>query len=62
MASTAAAQLQGQAKPGQIVVSQQVYEQAAVRFPNASGSSSISEVKSEPIAARIIDLSTPVAA
>jgi adenylate cyclase len=57
-----AARLQGQAKPGQIVMSERVYEHAANRYPDAPQVQLELKGKSEPVAARIIDLKAPVAA
>lgn len=57
-----AARLQGQAKPGQIVMSERVYEHARDRYPGAPRVELDLKGKSELVAARIIELSTPVAA
>ena len=57
-----AARLQGQAKPGQIVMSERVYERAAGRYPNARQVQLDLKGKSEPVAARIVELSIPVVA
>jgi adenylate cyclase len=57
-----AARLQAQAKPGQIVMSERVYEFARDRYPNATQVQLDLKGKSEPVAARIIELAAPVAA
>jgi len=57
-----AARLQGQAKPGQIVMSERVYEYVGDRYPNAPQVQLDLKGKSEPVAARIVELSTPVPA
>ena len=57
-----AARLQGQARPGQIVMGERVYEVVAERYPEAAPVSLDLKGKSEPVAARIVDLSgVPVA-
>jgi adenylate cyclase len=57
-----AARLQGQAKPGQIVMSERVYEFARDRFPNAKSVQLELKGKSELVAARIAELATAVPA
>jgi adenylate cyclase len=58
-----AARLQAQAKPGQIVMSERVYQEAgATRFPDAPMVQLELKGKSEPVAARIVDLNARVAA
>jgi adenylate cyclase len=58
-----AARLQAQAKPGQIVMSEGVYQEAAAaRFPDALMVQLELKGKSEPVAARIVDLNARVAA
>lgn len=57
-----AARLQGQAKPGQIVMSERVYEHARDRYPNAPQVQLELKGKSEPVAARIVELAAPVTA
>lgn len=52
-----AARLQAQAKPGQIVMSERVYQKAAAaRFPDALMVQLELKGKSEPVAARIVEL------
>ena len=51
-----AARLQGEAKPGQIVMSERVYQQVAPRFPDARPVELPLKGKSEPVAARVIEL------
>ncbi|MEO8456887.1 MAG: adenylate/guanylate cyclase domain-containing protein [Chloroflexota bacterium] len=57
-----AARLQGQAKPGQMVMSERVYEHTAGRYPNAPAVKLDLKGKAEPVAARIVDLNVPVPA
>lgn len=57
-----AARLQGQALPGQIVMSERVYAFTAGRHPNARQVQLDLKGKSEPVAARIVEFSTPVPA
>ena len=58
-----AARLQAEAKPGQIVMSERVYQQVAGRYPNAQAVELTLKGKSEPVVARVIDLNAaPVAA
>jgi adenylate cyclase len=58
-----AARLQAQAKPGQIVMSERVYQEAAtVRFPEAPMVEMNLKGKSEPVAGRIVELTAAVAA
>jgi adenylate cyclase len=58
-----AARLQAQAKPGQIVLSERVYQEAAAaRFPDALMVQLELKGKSEPVAARIVDFNARVAA
>ena len=56
-----AARLQSQARPGQIVMSERVYESARDRYPAALSVELELKGKSEPVAARIIELSAPAA-
>ena len=56
-----AARLQSQARPGQIVMSERVYESASDRYPAALSVELELKGKSEPVAARIIELSAPAA-
>ncbi len=56
-----ASRLQAQATPGQIVLSERMYAQAADRFPSARSVTLELKGKSEPVAARVVDLQ-PVAA
>ena len=56
-----AARLQSQARPGQIVMSERVYESARDRYPAALSVELELKGKSEPEAARIIELSAPAA-
>ena len=51
-----AARLQGEAKPGQIMMSERVYQQVAPRFPDARPVELSLKGKSEPVAARVIQL------
>jgi len=57
-----AARLQAQAQPGQIVMSERVYEFARDRFPDAAAVSLDLKGKSEPVAVRVVDLSEHVRA
>ena len=57
-----AARLQAQAKPGQIVMSERVYEAVAQRYPDAGAVELTLKGKSEPVAARVIDLAATIAA
>ena len=55
-----ASRLQGQATPGQIVMSETVYETVADRYPGAEARSLELKGKSEPVAVRVIDLNARV--
>jgi adenylate cyclase len=57
-----AARLQGQAKPGQIVMSEAVYQVVANRYPDAPAQTLELKGKSEPVAVRIVDFNVRVAA
>jgi len=58
-----AARLQGQAKPGQIVMSERVYQAAgAARWPDAPQAQLELKGKSESVTARIVELRAPVPA
>ena len=57
-----AARLQAEARPGQIVMSERVYEQVAERYPQAPAVELTVKGKSEPVAARVLDLTTAGAA
>ncbi len=57
-----AARLQGSAGPGQIAMSERVYEAVAVRYPQAEAVELELRGKSEPVAARIVELGRPLAA
>ena len=57
-----AARLQGQAKPGQIIMSERVYEHAGGRYPNAPQVQLELKGKSESVAARVVELTVLVAA
>lgn len=58
-----AARLQAQAKPGQIVMSERVYQEAAAtRFPDAPQVQLDLKGKREPVAARIVELRARVPA
>jgi adenylate cyclase len=50
-----AARLQSQAKPGQIVMSERVYESARDRYPGAAAVQFDLKGKSNPVSARVID-------
>ncbi len=56
-----AARLQAEARPGQIVMSERVYQAVSERFPGASAVEFTLKGKSEPVAARVIDLAATVA-
>jgi len=56
-----ASRLQGQAKAGQIVMSERMYAQVADRIPSARSVTLELKGKEEPVAARVVDLQ-PVAA
>lgn len=53
-----AARLQGEAGPGQIVMSEHVYEQAAGRYPGARAVELELKGKSEPVRARVVDFAS----
>jgi adenylate cyclase len=57
-----AARLQAQAQPGQIVMSERVYEHARDRYPGAPAVQLELKGKAEPVAARVIDLGARVPA
>ena len=58
-----AARLQAEAKAGQIVMSERVYQAVSERFPEALAVEMTLKGKSEPVAARVIDLAArPVTA
>jgi len=58
-----AARLQAEARPGQIVMSESVYQAVSERFPEALAVEMTLKGKSEPVAARVIDLAArPVTA
>jgi adenylate cyclase len=57
-----AARLQAQAKPGQIVMSERLYQTAGERYPDAPQATLDLKGKAEPFPARIIDLSSTVSA
>jgi adenylate cyclase len=57
-----AARLQAQARPGQIVMSERVYAAAAGRYPETPLLRLELKGKSEPVAARIVDLADAAAA
>ena len=50
-----AARLQTQAKPGQIVMSERVYEHASGRYPDAPSVQLDLKGKAEPVAARVVE-------
>lgn len=56
------ARLQAQAKPGQIVMSERLYQTAGERYPDAASVTLDLKGKAEPFAARVIDLSAPMPA
>jgi adenylate cyclase len=51
-----ASRLQAEAQPGQIVMSEHVYEQAAERYPNARAVELQLKGRNEPVRARVIDV------
>jgi adenylate cyclase len=51
-----AARLQAEAKPGQIVVSERAYQAAGPRYPDATPVELDLKGKSEPVAARVVDV------
>ncbi len=55
-----AARLQGEAKSGQIVLSERVYQEVAERYPEATRVELELKGKSEPVAARVVEI-TPTA-
>ena len=57
-----AARLQAEAKPGQIVMSERLYERIAPRFPGARAVDLELKGKSEPVAARVVDFAATPAA
>jgi adenylate cyclase len=57
-----AARLQGAAGPGQIVMSQRVYESVAAAYPEAQSVELELKGKSAPVAARVVDVGRPIAA
>ncbi len=57
-----AARLQAQAQPGQIVLSERVYEHVAGLYPDARPVQLELKGKREPVAARVVDIAAAVAA
>ena len=58
-----AARLQAEARPGQIVISERVYQEVSSRYPDAKSVELTLKGKAQLVAARVIDLNTaPVAA
>ena len=57
-----ASRLQGCAGPGQMVLSERVYEEVRARYPDARAIELELKGKSEPVPARLIDLRVPVEA
>lgn len=58
-----AARLQAEAAPGQIVMSERVYELAGARFPDARVVELALKGKTDPVSARVVDLfAAPVVA
>ena len=53
-----AARLQAEAKPGQIVMSERVYREVSERFPDAVADQLTLKGKSEPVAARVVDIAS----
>ena len=51
-----AARLQGEAKAGQIVMSERVYQEVAARYPDAPPVALTLKGKSEPVAARVVEI------
>lgn len=51
-----AARLQGEAKPGQMVISERVYQEVAERYPFARQVSLQLKGKSEPVTARVVQI------
>jgi adenylate cyclase len=51
-----AARLQGEAKAGQITMAERVYQEVSDRYPDAAAVQLQLKGKSEPVAARVIDL------
>ncbi len=51
-----AARLQAEAKPGQILMSERVYEKVADRYPDATSVELDLKGKSEPVSARIVEI------
>jgi len=57
-----AARIQGHAQPGQIVMTERVYQEVTERYPNAASAEFSLKGKAEPVKARVVDLSVaPVA-
>jgi adenylate cyclase len=54
-----AARIQGHAQPGQIVMTDRVYEVVGSRYPDALFAELTLKGKREPVPARIVDLSAP---
>jgi adenylate cyclase len=52
-----AARIQGHARPGQIVMTERVFSQVSERYPNAATATLELKGKSEPVAARVVDVS-----
>lgn len=53
-----AARIQGHAQPGQIVMTERVYEVVGSRYPDAPSTALTLKGKSEPVAARVVDLNS----
>ena len=51
-----AARLQGQAKPGQMIFSERVYQEVAERYPDAPRVELELKGKSKPVAARVVEI------
>ena len=51
-----AARLQGQAKAGQIIMTERVFQEVSARYPDAPRVELQLKGKSEPVAARVVDL------
>jgi len=55
-----AARLQAEAKPGQIVMSERMYQQVASRWPDAHPVALTLKGKSRPVDARVVEIATTV--
>ena len=55
-----AARLQGEAKPGQVIMSERVYQEVAQRYPDAPRVQLELKGKSEPVPAHVVEITSTV--